>query len=89
VAVNVALRSRLDLTDTIRGLTSHTTGDGSYQTLMTQALREYILRSEDRLEEAVRRVLREELRRRPFVAGRGRAVRRQRRPAPSCAASRR
>ncbi len=38
-------------------------GGGNYQTLMNQALREYILRREERLEETVRRVLREELKR--------------------------
>ena len=36
-------------------------GGGNYQTLLNQALREYIWRNEDRLEETLRRVIREEL----------------------------
>lgn len=36
-------------------------GGGNYQTLMNAALREYIQRSDEPLEEILRRVLREEL----------------------------
>jgi uncharacterized protein (DUF4415 family) len=36
-------------------------GSGNYQTLINQALREYIWQNEDRLEETLRRVIREEL----------------------------
>lgn len=36
-------------------------GGGNYQTLMNQALREYILRRQEPLEEILRRVVREEL----------------------------
>jgi metal-responsive CopG/Arc/MetJ family transcriptional regulator len=39
-------------------------GGGNYQTLMNQALRMYIEQRENRLEEILRRVIREELRRR-------------------------
>ena len=39
-------------------------GGGNYQTLMNQALRTHIEQREDRLEEMLRRVLREELQRR-------------------------
>ncbi|MCB0012683.1 MAG: BrnA antitoxin family protein [Anaerolineales bacterium] len=36
-------------------------GGGNYQTLINQALREYILKSQEPLEATLRRVLREEL----------------------------
>lgn len=36
-------------------------GGGSYQTMMNDALREYIRRSEDSIEEKLRHVIREEL----------------------------
>jgi len=36
-------------------------GGGSYQTMMNDALREYIRRSEDSIEEKLRHVVREEL----------------------------
>ncbi|MGC1376623.1 MAG: BrnA antitoxin family protein [Anaerolineales bacterium] len=36
-------------------------GGGNYQTLMNQALREYVLRRQEPLEEILRRVVREEL----------------------------
>ena len=39
----------------------HAAGGGNYQTLINAALREYISRSAEPLEETLRRVLREEL----------------------------
>jgi hypothetical protein len=39
----------------------HAAGGGSYQTLINLALRDYVTRREERLEETLRRVLREEL----------------------------
>jgi len=38
----------------------HAAGGGNYQTLINTALREYIGRSTERLEDTLRRVLREE-----------------------------
>lgn len=42
----------------------HDAGGGNYQTLINQALREYIQQQREPLEEVLRRVLREELRER-------------------------
>ncbi|MEZ4868312.1 MAG: BrnA antitoxin family protein [Caldilineaceae bacterium] len=39
----------------------HAAGGGSYQTLINEALREYILQRHEPIEEVLRRVLREEL----------------------------
>ena len=39
----------------------HRAGSGNYQTLINAALREHVKRSEEPLEETLRRVLREEL----------------------------
>jgi hypothetical protein len=39
----------------------HAAGGGSYQTLINHALRDYVTHREERLEETLRRVLREEL----------------------------
>ena len=39
----------------------HQAGGGSYQRLINEALREHIARAEERLEDTLRRVLREEL----------------------------
>jgi len=39
----------------------HLAGGGNYQTLINQALQEYIAHREEKLEEVVRRVVREEL----------------------------
>jgi uncharacterized protein (DUF4415 family) len=39
----------------------HAAGGGNYQTLMNHALREYMVNSQEPLEEVLRRVLREEL----------------------------
>jgi hypothetical protein len=47
-------------------------GGGSYQTLMNQALREWIGSREEPLEDLLRRVIREELPRRRKVIGRKR-----------------
>ena len=41
----------------------HKAGGGSYQNLINDALRQHIARAEEPLEETLRRVLREELRR--------------------------
>lgn len=41
----------------------HESGGGNYQSLINQALREYIVDRREPLEETLRRVLREELRR--------------------------
>ena len=41
----------------------HDAGGGNYQTLINNALRDQIQRSDERLEETLRRVVREELRR--------------------------
>jgi uncharacterized protein (DUF4415 family) len=43
---------------------AHAAGGGSYQTLINAALREYVASKEEPLEKTLRRVLREELRRR-------------------------
>lgn len=40
---------------------THTAGGGSYQSLINAALREHVRRSDERLEETLRRVVREEL----------------------------
>ena len=47
-------------------------GGGSYQALMNQALREWIVSREEPLEDLLRRVIREELPRRQKVIGRKR-----------------
>lgn len=47
-------------------------GGGSYQALMNQALREWIVSREEPLEDLLRRVIREELPRRRKVIGRER-----------------
>jgi BrnA antitoxin of type II toxin-antitoxin system len=47
----------------------HAAGGGSYQTLINSALREFIRQREQPLEETIRRVLREELHKRPRRAG--------------------
>ena len=49
----------------------HDTGGGSYQTMVNQALREYVETQHEPLEETLRRVLREVL---PETAGRKRAA---------------
>lgn len=51
----------------------HAAGGGSYQALINLALRDYIARREERLEETLRRVLREEL----LHPGSARAARRK------------
>ncbi len=38
----------------------HASGGGNYQSLINQALREHIIRSKERLEDTLRRVIREE-----------------------------
>jgi uncharacterized protein (DUF4415 family) len=48
----------------------HAAGGGNYQTLINQALREYIESQEESLEETLRRVLREELPKRRKAATR-------------------
>lgn len=54
----------------------HAAGGGNYQTLINSALREFIRHRRQPLEETIRRVLREELRKRPHrtAASTSRAV---------------
>ena len=56
----ITIRIDDDLLAWFRGRV-HAAGGGSYQALINLALREYIARREERLEETLRRVLREEL----------------------------
>jgi hypothetical protein len=46
----------------------HAAGGGNYQTLINMALRDYVDRQRESLEDTLRRVLREELRRRKTTA---------------------
>lgn len=50
----------------------HEAGGGSYQTLINDALREFIRQSGEPLEAMVRRVVREEMARPPYTTGRRR-----------------
>ncbi|MBP6875090.1 MAG: BrnA antitoxin family protein [Candidatus Eisenbacteria bacterium] len=56
----ITIRIDDDLLDWFRKRV-HAAGGGSYQTLINLALRDYVTRKEERLEETLRRVLREEL----------------------------
>lgn len=58
----ITIRLDNDLLDWFRGQV-HAAGGGNYQTLINQALREHKERSQEPLEETLRRVLREELKR--------------------------
>jgi hypothetical protein len=60
----------------------HAAGGGSYQALINHALREYITHREERLEEVLRRVLREELPH-PAPAPASKRGRNARRPGPA------
>ena len=56
----ITIRLDDDVLDWFRGQV-HTMGGGNYQTLINHALREYIDRQAEPLENTLRRVLREEL----------------------------
>jgi uncharacterized protein (DUF4415 family) len=58
----VTIRLDNDILDWFRDQVDKT-GGGNYQSLMNQALRDYVGRSREPLESALRRVIREELRR--------------------------
>jgi len=64
----ITIRIDTDLLDWFRDQVD-AAGGGNYQTLMNQALRMYVDQREDRLEEMLRRVLREELQRRRRRSG--------------------
>ena len=57
----VTIRLDEDVVEWFRGQVD-AAGGGSYQSLMNQALREFIKRSKEPLESTLRRVIREELR---------------------------
>ena len=57
----ITIRIDSDVLDWFREAADHA-GGGSYQTLMNQALREYIQSQKEPLEATLRRVVREELR---------------------------
>jgi uncharacterized protein (DUF4415 family) len=57
----VTIRLDEDVVEWFRGQVD-AAGGGSYQSLMNQALREFIRRSKEPLESTLRRVIREELR---------------------------
>lgn len=57
----ITIRIDSDVLDWFRAAADRT-GGGSYQTLMNQALREYIQSQKEPLEATLRRVMREELR---------------------------
>ncbi len=59
----ITIRIDSDLVDWFRDQVD-AAGGGNYQTLMNQALRGYVEEREDRLEDTLRRVVREELQRR-------------------------
>lgn len=59
----ITIRVDTDILDWFRAQVD-AAGGGNYQTLMNQALRRLIEQGEDRLEDTLRRVIREELRRR-------------------------
>lgn len=57
----ITIRLDDDLIEWFKGQV-HTAGGGNYQTLINAALREYVARKREPLEETLRRVIREELR---------------------------
>jgi len=59
----ITIRIDTDVLDWFRDEV-HRAGGGNYQTLMNDALRQYVEAREDNLEDTLRRVLREELSRR-------------------------
>jgi uncharacterized protein (DUF4415 family) len=58
--VRITIRLDQDLVDWFKGQVDEA-GGGNYQTLINQALREYISQTREPLEETLRRVVREEL----------------------------
>lgn len=58
----ITIRLDGDILDWFRDQVDHA-GGGSYQTLINEALRQHIQRSDEPLEKTLRRVIREELRR--------------------------
>ena len=58
-----ALRDRLGRAGMVRFLQQFETGGGDYQALINAALRSYIQRAEEPIENILRRVIREEMRR--------------------------
>lgn len=61
---------------------AHSAGGGNYQTMINDALREYVSRDAEELEETLRRVVREELRGRPEYGAEGETPERHRHPVP-------
>ena len=61
--VRITIRLDADVLDWFREQV-HTAGGGNYQTLINKALREYVGSKSDSLEKTLRRVIREELRKR-------------------------
>ena len=57
----ITIRLDADIIEHFKGLV-HAAGGGNYQTLINDALREYIKASDRGLEETLRKVIREELR---------------------------
>jgi uncharacterized protein (DUF4415 family) len=57
----ITIRLDDDLVEWFKGQV-HAAGGGNYQTLINVALREYVARKREPLEETLRRVIREELR---------------------------
>ena len=64
----ITIRIDDDILDWFRGRV-HAAGGGNYQTLVNQALREYVQQRPERIERTLRRVLREELHRQPGKRG--------------------
>lgn len=58
--VRITIRLDEDLLDWFRGQV-HAAGGGNYQTLINDALREYVQQRKEPLEDTLRRVIREEL----------------------------
>ena len=60
--VRITIRLDADIIEHFKYLV-HTTGGGNYQTLINDALREYVQAQDTELENALRKIIREELRR--------------------------
>lgn len=60
--VRITIRLDADIVEHFKGRV-HTSGGGNYQTLINDALREYIHAHDKELEKALRKIIREELKR--------------------------
>lgn len=60
--VRITIRLDADVIEHFKGRV-HTTGGGNYQTLINDALREYIQAHDKELENTLRKIIREELKR--------------------------